>query len=266
MKMNYHLKSKPKYPNRKNFLIIGGLFVLVSTFGFLFSGFTQNTLRTISYPVWIIKDTIKIPFVKVGQFFSFKTTLINRNIELEQELMSLRLKTFDYDVVVQENESLKNNLGRAPETSNIFSKVLSKPPVSPYDTLVLDVGSIDGVVLGSKVYTSNNIIIGLIKNVTSKTSLVELFSSSNQEQELMLARTGAFFAINGRGGGNLQLEVPKDTDVMWGDTFVYPGLKTSVVGSVYYIDSSSQSSFKTVYIRLLANIFEVKSVFIEKSI
>ena len=91
-----------------------------------------------------------------------------------------------------------------------------------------------------------------------------LFSSSNQKQESVVLRTGASFEIFGKGGSNFQMEVPKDTDIIWGDVFEHPGLTTSVIGTVYYIDSNSQSSFKTIFMRVPGNVFDAKWVFVEK--
>jgi cell shape-determining protein MreC len=165
----------------------------------------------------------------------------------------------------KEFEDLKNQFSRKDGTSSgIVSRVLSEPPYSPYDTLVIDAGSSEGVSLGDQVYVSDNIIVGMIKNVTPHTSLVELFSNGANEQEATLARTGATFVLKGAGGANMKLEVPKDTDVIWGDIFLYPKLSPSTIGSVYYIDVNSQSSFKTVYIRMPGNVFSVKYVLIEK--
>jgi len=263
--MNYLLKSKPqKSPNKNKIISIIIVFLVVCFLSFFFSNEIRGAGRTILTPLWVVREAVFSPFVKIGQFFSFKSNLIEKNKGLEEENATLKLKSFDYDILLQENELLKNSLGRKDTESFVFAKVLSKPPISPYDTLVLDIGSLDGVLLGSKVYLSSNVIIGLVKNVTSHTSLVELFSSSSQVNQLTVLRTGSSFSISGRGGGNLQIEVPKDTDIIWGDTFVYPDLKTSVLGTVYYIDSTSQGSFKTVYIRLFANIFEVSSVFVSK--
>lgn len=263
--MNYLLKSKPnKYPNKNKIILAVFVFLFLFLISYLFSDSIRSISRTTMTPIWKVRDVVFSPFIKVGNFFSFKSSLIEKNRILEEENSALKLKSFDYDILLQENEALKGSLGRKEDGSFIFAKILSKPPVSPYDTLVLDVGSENGVILGSKVYLSNNIIIGIVRNVTPNTSLVELFSSSSQKNELIVLRTGATFSILGQGGGNLKLEVPKDTDIVWGDVFVYPDLRTSVLGTVYYIDSTSQGSFKTIYIRLFANIFEVNSVFIAK--
>lgn len=228
-----------------------------------------NILRRVSFgvakPLWSIGNVISSPFSKIKNYFVFKSSLVEENLKLEDELNALKIKELDYDTLSKENESLKAELGRDKSSERVLAAVLSKPPRSPYDTLVLDVGSEDGIAPGSKVYFGENIIVGLVRNITPHTSLVSLFSTSNEKQEAILSRTGASFVLNGKGGENFQFEVPKDTDILWGDVFMYPGLASNVIASVYYIDTNSQSSFKTVYLRIPANVFSAKYFFVGKS-
>ena len=104
----------------------------------------------------------------------------------------------------------------------------------------------------------------MITSLTQDTGIVSLFSSSGVKQQGILSRTGSSYTLEGNGGANFKLEVPKDTDVLWGDVFLYPGTEQSVVASVYYIDTDSQSSFKTIYLRIPGNVFATRSVFIER--
>ncbi len=263
--MNYIQRSKPKQKINAKILVIIVVFLLLSLFAFLFPNFLKTFSYQISKPVWKIGSVSKLSVSWFYQFFSFRSTLTNKNLALEDELDSLKLKQVDYDALQEENKNLKEELGRYNSSTKILAAVLSKPPESPYDTLVIDVGSKQGVALGQKVYLSQSIIVGVVTDVTPNTSLVELFSTGNRKQEATLSRTHASFTLTGRGGGNFILEVPKDTDIVWGDEFIYPGLNQSILGSVYYIDSSSQNSFKTIYIRSFTNIFNVDSVFVEKA-
>ena len=264
--MSYLLKSKPRRGYPWKAISIVSLFIFFSLFSYLF----PVALRTISYdiskPIWFLSDVTTNSFTKIRDFFILKNDLIKENLSLKDQVVELQLKTIDYDTVVKENQGLKNQYGRVESSSRILSGVLSKPPLSPYDTLIIDVGASQGVTLGNKVYLSGNIIIGLITSVTSRASLVRLFSSGGEKQEAILSRTGASFELVGRGGENLQIEVPKDTDILWGDSFVYPGLSSSIIGNVYYIDTNSQSSFKTIYLRIPGNVFSSKYVFVEKSL
>jgi rod shape-determining protein MreC len=212
-----------------------------------------------------MSDTVVGSFSNIKNFFVSKSNLVSRNLILENEVLSLRLKEIDYEVLSKEYNDLKSELGQEKDNSRIVSRILSKPPNSPYDTFVLDSGSEEGVYFGNKVYISDNIIVGLVKNVTPHTSLVELFSKGGWKQEVTLSRTGANFVLNGLGGANFELEVPKDTDILWGDIFLYPKFSPAIVGSVYYIDIDSQNSFKKIYIRIPGNVFSSKYVFIEKT-
>ncbi len=183
---------------------------------------------------------------------------------LQDEIASLKQKEIDYDAILAENQSLKAQFGRMENKNRVLAAIISKPPASPYDTFVLDVGSVEGVVLSDKVFISDTVIVGVITSVTSHTSLVTLFSGGGNKQQAILARTGASYELVGEGGANLELEVPKDTDILWGDSFMYPGLSTSVIASVYYIDTNSQSSFKTIYLRIPGNVFQTRFVFVQK--
>lgn len=263
--MNYLLKSKPKNENRKKVFLILSFYFFLSLLGFLFGNSWRGLLWATAKPIWATSSFISSPFSNIIGYFSSKNNLIAKNLALDEELTSLRLKEADYDVLLKENQNLKDELGRRSNSQKILSAVLSKPPRSPYDTLLLDVGSSEGVTAGSKVYVGENILVGLVTNITVHTSLVNLFSSGGQKQEAVLSRTGASFTLEGKGGQNFQLEVPKDTDILWGDAFVYPGVSQSVLANVYYIDTSSQGSFKTIYLRIPTNVFSSKYVFVQKS-
>ncbi len=263
--MNYLLKSKPKNENRKKIAFIFSLYFFLSLFGFLFGNAWRKAMWVAARPIWSAVSIVTAPFGSIGGYFTAKSNLVQQNALLLEKVATLENKQLDYDIVLQENEALKKELGREGEGEKIIAAILSKPPKSPYDTLVVDAGSEDGIIPGSKVFLGENVIIGLITNITPHTSLVSLFSTGGQKQEAVHARTGSSYALDGKGGGNFQLEIPKDTDIVWGDIFVYPGISQSILAIVDYIDSNSQSSFKMVYLKVPANFFSAKSVYVQKA-
>lgn len=265
MKTIYPLKSKPKQKISPKSVAIISVFVFLSATIYIFPNASRRFTQTISLPFWSMGEYTSNSFGGIKSYFVSKKSLVATNTELENQISTLRLKELDYDVLQKENEDLKNQLGRKESVNRVLSKILSKPPRSPYDTFVLDAGSDNGVSLGNKVYLSGGVVIGMIKNVTPKTSLVELFSTASSKQEAVLSRTGSSFTLQGRGGANFTLEVPKDTDVVWGDIFMYPNLSSSVIGTVYYVDTNSQSAFKTVYIKIPGNVFTSQYVYIESN-
>lgn len=260
--MQYRLKSKPNYFGRWKTIIAFVLFFILAGFSFLFPNATRNVADTVSKPLWFVENAFLGTVSSVRNFFTFKSTLLAQNMSLQNQVASLELKQIDYDAILSENQSLKNQTGIAG--NRITSRILSKPPQSPYDTLVIDTGADDGVVLGDKVYLSDTVIVGLVTATTPHTSLVTLFSSSGETQSATDSRTGGTLVLEGQGGANFSAQVPKETDILWGDTFLYPAKSASVLGNVYYVDSNSQSSFKTIYVRIPVNIFQSQWVFVQK--
>ncbi len=263
MKTNFPLKSKPKKETKPKLVIATVLFVLLAGMAFLFPNVTRSSMYFFSKPVWFSRNTTLNSFSGVIKFFSFKSTLVSQNQSLLDEIEVLKLKESDYDLILKENQDLKLEFGRKIDVKRIIARVVSKPPRSPYDTIVIDAGSAEGIMLGSKVYMGDNVIVGLVTNATPHTSLVEMFSTGNKKQDAVLSRTGTTYTLLGQGGANMKVEVPKDTDIIWGDTFIYPSLSSSIIGNVYFIDTNSQSSFKTVYIRIPGNVFSSKYLFVE---
>jgi len=259
--MQYHLRSKPQKGKHFKTIIAVVLFVVLTLFVYVFPNATRTTVTAITKPLWAIRNNAGKPFTFVRDFFKFKSSLISQNLALENEVLSLRLKQIDYDAILNENQTLVNQTGR---DGRITSRVLAKPPQSPYDTIVLGSGSANGVIVGSRVYMSDTIVVGTVASVTSDTSVVQLFSTGGNKQQATLARTGTMFEIQGSGGANFQVEVPKETDIAIGDTFLYPNTSVSVLAVVYNIDPGSQSSFKKVYMRIPGNIFASQWVFVEK--
>jgi len=265
MKTNYHLKSKTPHQHRGKTIAIASVFLVLVVSGFLFPNLLRRAAFATAQPVWFLRDGAQSLVSDVGNFFSSKNAMAGKVLSLEDQVTSLKLKEADYDILVKENEDLKAQLGRTESIARVMGRVLSKPPRSPYDTLVLDVGATDGLQKGDKVYLSGNVILGLITDVAPHTSVVSLFSTSGQKEESVLERTGATYEIEGRGGANFSVDVPKDADILWGDAFAYPDLSPALMGTVYYIDTESQSAFKTVYIRIPGNVFDSKWVFVQKA-
>ena len=87
-----------------------------------------------------------------------------------------------------ENEGLKNFLGandgvniKRPKGS-LFS-VAQRPPFSPFDTIVVNGGSDNGIQVDDLAFASADVLVGYVTAVFPRTSIVTLYSSSGQRQE-----------------------------------------------------------------------------------
>lgn len=261
--MNYHPKSKSFFSKYKIIVLAFCLFIFFSAFIFFFPIFNRSLWTTVSKPFWSTSQKVSLTFSATINFFKFKSNLISENTNLKDQINTLKLKVADYDLLVKENEDLKNLTSRKENVDRISARIISKPPQSPYDTLILDVGSNEGVSVHSDVYLSDSVLVGNVTAVTEHSSVVEMYSTGDKKNNAVLERTGASYELIGDGGGDFHIQTPKDADVLWGDVFVLSDLSSGILATVYYIDSSSQSSFKTIYLRVPGNVFQSKWVLID---
>ncbi|MDE2071652.1 MAG: rod shape-determining protein MreC [Patescibacteria group bacterium] len=170
--------------------------------------------------------------------------------QLEEELASTTAALADRNALAQENSELKRLLGRQGERKTILAGVLQYPPQIPYDTLIIDAGSDEGVVVGDAVSAGGTTLIGTVSQVYGTTARVALFSSPGSSYDALLGHAGATvpLPVVGQGQGSLSAEVPAGTPVAVGDPIVAPGIAGGYLGSVARIEAPDNSTFETLYI------------------
>lgn len=185
--------------------------------------------------------------------------------QLQAKLASTSAALADRNALAAENAQLRAELGRPDSVQKILAAVLEQPPGTPYDTLVVDAGKAEGVVLGARV-SAGALAVGTVDEVQPHSSRVVLYSAPGQTYQAVLLSAGASVpvAIEGQGGGSLVGHVPAATAVAVGDTVQFPELGGDLVGTVSAVTGSESETFKTIYLRLPVNVFELRFVYIQK--
>ena len=160
-----------------------------------------------------------------------------------------------------ENADLKNILGRKNNSQKeILATILAKPFFSPYDTLVIDLGSADGIAVGDQVIALGNTYIGKISEVYSHSSKVTLYSSSGETIDVLVGTSTVEKTATGMGGGNFSLQMPVGSNVNIGDPIIIPSISANIFSTVEKIDSEPTDSFETVLFKNPVNISELQYV------
>jgi cell shape-determining protein MreC len=185
-----------------------------------------------------------------------------RNYHMDTEAGLLRAKlaatealVADRNYLYEENLELKKRLGREVSASVVIAGVLQGPPYTPYDTLVLDAGSLDGVAEGNIVSAGGTALIGKIYAVFAFTSRAVLFSSPGEKHEGFFVTGGASFPIlaEGQGGGSMVAKIPSGISVRDGSSVVLPGIFGGITGKVSSVHNKGSESFSDVYFNLPAS-------------
>ena len=276
--MSYLLDKKQKIKKFKRAGIVLAILVVLFYFRVGVLGGLSSAAHFIFKPVLVVGNSIGNTFGGMGAYFSSKKSLTLENENLKAQILASEADRANYAAVVDENNQMKEILGRKAEKMDlILSSILSKPNRSPYDTLVIDIGVKDGAYVGQKVFALGNIPIGKIAEIYESTSKVVLFSSPGEKTDVVVVGQPARNAegitsagrnitmqLTGRGGGNFEMILPRDFVIAEGAEVVLPGITSQVVGIVQTILSDPRDSYQKALLSSPVNIFQLKSVEVEK--
>jgi rod shape-determining protein MreC len=247
------------YRKRRFFVVLGILFVVF--FFLLQKGLLSKInpiISGISVPVWKAEN-FTTDFLSMT--VKSKSNLYKQNILLKSKIETLQNDLIQTDVLQKENDSLKILLGRIkPEEKFVLSAILAKPNQTPYDTLIIDRGTDDGLKPDDLVFAGGNILVGSIESVEKKTSKVIMFSTPGNISQVIYGNTGKYFNAQGLGNGTIEVDVSRELEVSIGDMFFYPGLDGILIGVAKKVDFDPRDAFRTVIIKSPINIQEERWV------
>jgi rod shape-determining protein MreC len=262
--MSYLLDKKIKRNKLLKYLIfVIILFFLIYFRSSVFYGLSYIS-SVIFRPVLILGNNIGESLSNTSAYFYSKNSLLLENEDLKTKLSEQESRIVNYNSILDENLKIKEIWGRKQEKANmILAGILSKPNKSPYDTLVIDTGTKNGILIGQKVFALGNVPIGRIAEVYANTAKIILYSNPGEKIEVIISGQDTFMQIVGRGGGNFEMILPRDFVLEKGTEVVLPGITPYVVATVQTIISDPRDSFQKALLASPVNIQKLKFVEVE---
>jgi hypothetical protein len=181
------------------------------------------------------------------KLFSFGGVLWNKNpqgqVVYSNDALLLAVK-----LLSQENRELHTLLGRdGSRAARVVGRVLVRPhDKAPYDTLIIDVGSRQGIKKGNKVIIDQKTIIGEVAEVFLNESKVLLFSSAGIKTPVLVGEKNIIADAVGRGGGNYEINLPREADTPTDALVVYASAPAYVLGAINVIQETESDHFKKI--------------------
>jgi rod shape-determining protein MreC len=260
--MNFHQKnnnfSNVHNKNKKYFWSIIVVIFLI----FIFSlSYSRNILFSIGNPLWSVKNGITNFFASNFEVLRSKNGLLEENNYLKKQLSLKENDQVLFDLLKKENEDLKNILNRKKDDQKlILASVLVKPFLSLYDTLIIDIGILDGVKVGDRVLVDGNVFIGYVSEVYDTSAKVVLYSSPGEKIKVLVGNNNIEKEAVGLGGGNFKVEIPREIDVKEGDSIIIPSISPNIFGIIEKIEFKESDSFQSVLFKNPTNIAELRWV------
>ena len=221
-----------------------------------------GVLAFIGRPFWAVEEIVLAGVDAVQAQVKTKSSLEEENTHLRELLDSVALSAHTRNAIEDENAALKAKLGRNPEYSLTVARVLSSPPVSPYDTLLIDAGTDHGVALGMDVFSDGDWKIGQVTHVWGRSSLVTLYSAPDIELSVAVGSSSIPAVAHGIGGGNFRIILPKGVDVSENDLVSIPALAPEYLAKVKAIEKPAGSSLEALFLQLPFNVLQLKWVYV----
>ncbi len=245
---------------RKN--IVLAVLVLVSAFVLLYGpvrGAISQTIHTGAPAVWRFGGAFGDTLNSFLGGFQSKRSLVLENNTLKEEVNRMQANMLDRNILKERVIRLEEAFGRMGEDNRVVADVLAGPGWSPYDTLIIDAGAENGIMVGDRVVYAGAGVIGEIAELYDTASKVKLYSSHGEEYEVFVGQQSIPSVAKGRGMGNFEVKVPHGSLVIVGDEVLMPNgnLILGIVGSV---EEDRILPFIRVLFRTTFNIAEVRSV------
>jgi hypothetical protein len=148
-----------------------------------------------------------------------------------------------------------------------IGRVLSKPPFSPFDTIValLENGGED-LVQGKEIFiispSGAPVPIGTVTSVSGKTVIVDLFSKPKSTFPVMFGTSTVSHVAFGKGGGMFQTEIPKGLFVAEGLEVYSVTRPNEVFSYINHVDGTEVDPLVTVTFMLPISLFELKDIYV----
>ncbi len=258
MKVNYLPKSRLRNPYLKRILILIAAFMS----GTIIFSLLDSVIISIVVPVWKTENAVTRSLRNGVVFFETKKALVEENVMLKEKVSSLEAKIASISKEQEHENILLELAGRRQESNAVVAAVLTHPPQTPYDVIIIDVGSNKFISLNSKVSLPEGPILGTVFEVFSRSSKVRLFSAPGEKTNAILERNNVPLTLTGNGGGNFKFSLPRDIAVEKGDRILFPDVASQLLAVVEEISVKPTDSFREILARGPANIFALRFVFV----
>lgn len=259
--MIYLTKNNKKNTFKKKILLLILFCLVLLLFSFKQFYFVNNSLSFVAKPLGNLKNS-SVEFSKdFISFLIFKINLVEENKLLKEELIKNKLSLISLKMLSEENLVLKEIFNRTELTSKlILANVILKPGLSAYNSLLVDVGNNFRVEKGNKILAGDNIIIGEVEEVYSKTSKVKLYSFPNDEMAVAVGFEKLLTVAKGKGDGVFEIKLPQGININKGDIVTLPEESLRILGVVEEIIINPEDPFEKILVKSPVNFFELRWV------
>lgn len=244
---------------RKTTLLISGILVLVIVFhvvGWLAP--IENLFRTMLNPASAGVYQFQVTLDEHTKDFESVEELETAYENLFQEHQSLQAHAARVSVLEQENKNLQEQLHFFTTTNfeHVGARVIGKNIEPLSSSVILNVGSEQGIEEGNPVIVSEGILVGTVARVTENTAVVRLIDDNQSKIGASIENDDQTIGlIEGGFGISVRLTfVPQNELISVGDVVVTSGLTEEIprgllIGTIEAIEKEAYQPFQEAVVQ-----------------
>lgn len=223
------------YQTRRSLYIVGAGILLVFLMILLprLFAFVSSIVLTplVAVENWLMESNSTFP-----AYLRDRNELLKNIEDLEKQLIYEQDVDGAEELLRRENEELRQLLGDKEE-ERIGAAVIGRPSALPYDVIVLDKGTDDGVLINAPVYVSKDQVIGFVAATFAQTSVVTLATTPGFSSTVYIYGPDIYTTAEGMGAGTLRVNVPQGIELAEGNVVVLPSFSSGVYGTISVVES-----------------------------
>jgi cell shape-determining protein MreC len=233
-------------------LILLVLFILILT---LIRFAAPGVFISLASPFWGVGSYLTTTVTTSAEGLTSTAALVRARDQLSTENDQLTAENRTLTTRVQD---LQNLLGtRTTAAPGILAAVVARPPVAPYDVLIVDQGTASHVSLGATAYGPGGTPIGTVGSVANTSARITLYSNPGLQTAAWAGDTHIPITLVGAGSGSFTVTLPKTAGVTAGQGVYIAGIGAIPVGVVAQVNNDPSSPNVVLQIHPYLNPFSL---------
>lgn len=229
---------------------------VIGVVAFLFFGryFLSTSFVALVSPLWTLERAVQEMLAPLTASWANAVELQRENTRLLGELRDKNLEIQRLALIIDDYEEIsglfteKDLIYSNSDSTGHLAAILARPPVSPFDTLVLSIDETSKAREGDLVYAPGGILLGELEDLSGGRSKAVLYSAPGEVHNAFIKGVGPI-ELRGQGGGNFETTFPKNTDVPQGALITLEG-RDSILAKVGTTTVAEGDSFQKIYAAL----------------
>lgn len=192
-----------------------------------------------------------------------KSVLASRLLDAEEEISKIKYQSLLYTLNLEELNELKNSLGLPESEVFLRANIISRPPRTNYDTILVSYKEKGDLEVGDLAFVSG-VFIGSVAEVNNSTAIVSMLSSPGNTLDIRAGDPSAIVVGRGLGGGAFSFDIPKEVLLSVGDVVSTGSGDSYVVAVVSSVIKTAEHTTARVYANTPININNARVIEFKK--